>query len=96
MSKERYPYYFNDEQMQNLSSTVGDLLPTGAQVLRDINNEIGIAKTREVLSDVQKKISCVMGLGSNHTALFLTDEEAEVISKLELDIDIKEVITNGI
>lgn len=92
MSNERYPYHFTNSQIDEIGFIISEKLPENNSLLIAVNNEIGIAKTREMISEVQHKVSAVLGLGDNYTALMLTDEEVSALVKFNLTEAVKGIL----
>ena len=97
MNKEiRCPYHLTSEQVDIIAATIGDSL-YGEPVLQGVNDEIGIAKTRMILSEVQRLVSHVMGMHHEDLiTLMLTDKECEALLELNLPSTIKDSLSYAI
>lgn len=92
----RCPYHFSAEQVDTIAATIGDSL-YGEPVLQGVNDEIGIAKTRMILSEVQRLVSHVMGMHHDDMIiLMLTDRECESLLELNLPSTIKDNLSYAI
>lgn len=92
MDSEKYPYHFSNEQIDQIGLIVGNASHANESVLQKVTHEIGIAKTREILSNVQKRVTIALGLGEGQTALMLTDTEVLAMLSLPLPEDLKGIL----
>lgn len=96
MTSEKYPYRFTTDQTDELAVVIGNHMHSGKPQIRDINDEIGIAQTRHVLSDVQSQVLKVLGWGKEYTVLMFTEDEVSSLLDMELPPHIEEILRNGI
>lgn len=90
MSSERLPYRFTPEQVDCLATVVGDHMDMPEAF--SINNEIGIAPTRALLSTVQNRILDVLDVPTERIVLMLTDHECLALLRMGVPQDIAEEI----
>lgn len=95
-TNDKYPYQFTNLQISELVRAVGNADHVRYPDLSGVNKEIGIAKTRESLSPVQKKVHSILGKIKTHTTLQLSDNEVSALLEITLADDIKEILRNGI
>lgn len=96
-NEEKIPYRLSNEEIDLIVLAIGNtdykhMDPN----LKGVNDEIGIAKTREVLSEVQNKVLSVIGNQDKFTTLFLSDNEINALLLLDLKEEIKEILEDGI
>lgn len=97
MPTEKYPHHFTDTDIEQLGLIIAERLHgQNNPELSGINDEIGAAKTRELLSGVQKKMTSILGMGSGYTVLMLSDAEVDTLLSMDLSDSIKGVLSDGV
>lgn len=86
---EKYPYRLTRAQVDRIASVIGDHISMVPQA-QSINNEIGIAPARGLISKTQNRILRLLGNNQDeHIVLMLTDDEIAALKRMPLPRDIQ-------
>lgn len=93
-SNERMPYWFTRFQIDMLVRVIGTDIENGGDSLRSVNDEIGVSRARKYTSSVRSKLP--MLFKEEKFVLMLSPEECQSLMMVNLPVDIREVIADGL
>lgn len=93
-SNERMPYWFTRSQIDLLVRIVGTDIENGGDTLRSVNDEIGVSKARKYTSSIRSILPRLFQ--EEKFVLMLSPEECQSLMMVNLPVDIREVIADGL